>query len=313
MKKIVAIGGGTGLSQILPGLKRMDCEVTAIVTVTDEGGSSGHLRREYGMIPPGDIRQCLIALAEREDELARVFRYRFRGKGALAGHSFGNLFLKVLSDIAGGFDAGVLLAGRILATRGRVLPASLENIRLKAHLAGGGTLLGERRISSRSNGKICPAILRMVLLPSRPRPFGECLKALQSARAIVVGPGSLYTSLITNLLVPGILRAIRNSRARKIYVCNIMTQAAETQGYSVEDHLRAISQHARGLEFDKIIVNTSIPSAKILARYGRQGAHPVTLSGEISPKNLVTADLVSREEYARHDPEKLTRLLWRLI
>ena len=245
-KKVVAIGGGTGLSTMLRGLKLYTKSLTAVVTVADDGGSSGMLRNDLGMLPPGDIRNCIVALADIEPIMYKLLNYRFT-EGALAGHSFGNLFLAALNGISGGFDEAVSTMSSVLAVVGRVLPVTTENVTLGAMLENGRVINGESAIGTRdaSEGRIDTVFLK----PEKPKALDDVLRAIDEAEIIVLGPGSLYTSIIPNLLVDGVAEAIKNSSAVKIYVCNIMTQSGETDGYTVCDHLRAIEKHT----FDGIV------------------------------------------------------------
>ncbi|PYQ48208.1 MAG: hypothetical protein DMF59_16690, partial [Acidobacteria bacterium] len=265
---IVAIGGGTGLSTLLRGLKRyVDADgawsiarLGAIVTVTDEGGSSGALRKEFGVLPPGDIRNCIVALAEEEHLLSRLFSYRFeQNESALAGHSLGNLLLTALTDITGGFDDAILAASEVLAIRGDIYPSTLEQVRLRATLADGkeligevaisGSLLGDRRKAPRPHARI----LHLSIDPGDPQPPDRALEALRDAALILIGPGSLYTSVLPNLLIKPITETIRRAKALRVYVCNVMTQPGETDGYSAEEHLSAIIEHA-GLIVDVMVL-----------------------------------------------------------
>src|SRR3989442_4452073 len=277
---IVALGGGTGLSTLLRGLKRyVDADgawsirrLGAIVTVTDEGGSSGALRKEFGMLPPGDIRNCIVALAEEEDLLSKIFSYRFASGEALAGHSLGNLLLTALTDITGGFDDAILAASEVLAIRGDIYPSTLEQVRLRATLADGkeligevaisGSLLGDRRKAPRPHARI----LHLSIDPGDPQPPDRALEALRDADLILIGPGSLYTSVLPNLLIKPITETIRESKALRVYVCNVMTQPGETDGYTAEDHLSAIIEHA-GLIVDLMVLNGRKPSDAILQTY----------------------------------------------
>ena len=260
--KIVAIGGGTGLSHLLRGLKDYSAKITAIVTVADDGGSSGRLRREIGVPPPGDIRNCLAALADEEKLLTELFQYRFRAGDGLVGHSFGNLFLTAMSDIAGDFEQAIAASSKVLAVRGEVLPATLSDVSLWAELADGRRIEGESSIT-KANGKI----LKIGCTPANPPALPRALEALREADFIIIGPGSLYTSVIPNLLVKEIADAIANSEVPRIYVCNIMTQPGETDGYSVADHIRAIDRACGRPLFDAVVVQGKVPSAKSLIRY----------------------------------------------
>jgi len=259
--RIVVIGGGHGLSNLLRGLKKYSHNITAIVTVADDGGSSGRLRESLGILPPGDIRNCLAALSNDEAMLTQLFKYRFaNGSSGLDGHSFGNLFISALSEITGSFEEAVAESGRVLSVSGRVLPSTLHNVYLVAdvmlpHLVTEVRVSGESHIPE-SNGKV----RRVWLEPNSPPAFPQAIKALLAADAIVIGPGSLYTSILPNLLVPDIADAIRSSRALKLYVCNVATQVGETDGYTCVDHLRAIEEHSGKGLFDIVVANNQYDS-----------------------------------------------------
>jgi len=317
--RIVALGGGTGLSSVLRGLKehvagpkkngasRPIADLVAVVTVTDDGGSSGRLRNEYRVLPPGDIRNCMAALSQDEHLLGELFQYRFPvGKG-LAGHSFGNLFLTALTNVTGDFSKAIRVSSQVLAIRGRIFPSTEQNVTLEADLEDGHTIAGETNIS-RSRKPID----RVRLVPRRVRPVPEVLKALRDANLILVGPGSLYTSIIPNLLVEEIVDVIINSRATCVYIANLMTQPGETQHYSVADHVRAIYRHTRPGLFDYAVINTKPVTPRLLRRYRQQGAEPVDPSfEELDQLHLryVTGDLLQEEGLVRHDQARLTRLL----
>ncbi len=314
---VVSIGGGTGLATLLRGLKShviafpshrplepSIARLTAVVTVSDEGGSSGRLRQEFGMLPPGDVRNCLVALAEEEQILSQVFQYRFsRGLG-LRGHSFGNLFLTALTDITGDFAQAVRSASEILAVRGEIFPATLTDVRLRAQLTDGRVVEGETKISRASS-----PIRRLFIVPEDCPPLSETLEAIQAADLITVGPGSLYTSLIPNLLVRGIAEKIEQSSAKKVYIANLMTQPGETTGYSAAAHLRALAEHAGRNLFDYAILNTQPLSPEQLKRYRKRGAEPVANDEEavralgVEP---VSAELLMEVDHvARHNPRIL--------
>jgi uncharacterized cofD-like protein len=317
--RIVALGGGTGLSSVLRGLgeyvagpkqngaRRPIADLAAVVTVTDDGGSSGRLRNEYRVLPPGDIRNCMAALSQDEDLLAELFQYRFPlGKG-LAGHSFGNLFLTALTNITGDFSTAIRVSSQVLAIRGRIFPSTAQNVTLEAELEDGSVVAGETNIS-RSRKPID----RVRLVPRRARPVPEALVALREADLILIGPGSLYTSIIPNLLVEQIVDVIVNSRATRIYVANLMTQPGETQHYSVADHVRAIYRHTRPGLFDYAVVNTKPVTPRLLRRYRQQGAEPVDPSFEELDQlglRYVKGDFLQEEGVVRHDQARLTRLL----
>ena len=282
--------------------------VDAVVTVTDDGGSSGRLRREYSILPPGDIRNCMVALSPDEALLAKLFQYRFPGRGrGLAGHSFGNLFLAALTDVTGDFPEAVKLSSSVLAARGRIFPSTAANVTLKAILDNGRIVSGETRIS-RSNRPI----RRIQLVPRTASPLGEVLSSIRKADLILLGPGSLYTSLIPNLLVRGIAAAIANSRAQCVYIANVMTQPGETDGYSVADHVRAIYEHTGKQLFHAVVLNRGVPPPHVLLRYRREGAEPVSPSlPELRKMGLacITANLLQRGGVIRHNQRRLARLI----
>jgi uncharacterized cofD-like protein len=312
MKKIVAIGGGTGLSTLLRGLKEYPLKLSAVVAVTDEGGSSGQLRKELGIIPPGDIRNCLVALSKEESLMARLLQYRFRGSGSLGGHSFGNIFLAALANLSGGFGRGVAEAGKVLSIKGDVMPVTLSDVRLEAELADGRCIRGERRISSLAPGE---KIKNIYLVGKNIRLQPMAAAAVMAADYVILGPGSLYTSIVTNLLVPGMALCLKKSRAKKIYVSNIMTQPGETDGYTMSDHVNVVRDHA-GVDFDYILTDRSKLDPKVLARYSVRGAHPVIddlATGYSGGAEMVGARFVSTSHYARHDPAKLALALMRII
>ncbi|MGH9401254.1 MAG: gluconeogenesis factor YvcK family protein [Terriglobia bacterium] len=316
---VVAIGGGTGLATLLRGLKRHVAgasasrgnptigSLAAIVTVTDEGGSSGRLRRDFRMLPPGDIRNCLVALAEDETLFAKLFNYRFKSGLGLRGHNFGNLFLTALTHLTGDFSKAVRLSSEILAVEGEIFPSTLADIHLKAKLRDGRTIYGEARIT-----KTSVPIARLSIVPRRCKPLPEALAALQSADLITVGPGSLYTSLVPNLLVEGIVDALARSKALKLYIGNLMTQPGETRRYSAADHLIALHEHAGRKVFDGMIISTTRFSSGMRRRYASERAEPVVNDLEriealgVRP---IQADLLAADHVARHNSERMARLL----
>ncbi|HVS30488.1 MAG TPA: uridine diphosphate-N-acetylglucosamine-binding protein YvcK [Thermoanaerobaculia bacterium] len=325
---IVTIGGGTGLSTLLRGLKTfVNAEgawsighLTAIVTVTDEGGSSGVLRKEFGMLPPGDIRNCIVALAEEEQLLSRIFNYRFDTDSALKGHSLGNLLLTAMTDITGGFDHAVLAASEVLAIRGEIIPSTLSDIRLRATLADGSQLIGEVEISGSPIGQTPPSVIRHARIvhlgidPPDAEPPERALAALAAADLILVGPGSLYTSVLPNLAIKKIADAIRSAKALRVYICNVMTQPGETDGYAAEDHLSAIVEHA-GLVLDVMVMNGRKPSASILETYGAQNQFPVQFDIHAVRDLGVTpffGDIIAEANYVRHDSAALADTIFRL-
>lgn len=303
--KVVAIGGGHGLATLLRGLKDYTHRITAVVTVADDGGSSGRLRQTLGILPPGDIRNCLAALSNDEALLTQLFQYRFaNGGGELDGHSFGNLFITALSEITGSFEEAVAESGRVLAVHGRVLPSSLHDVRLIAdilppHANQEVRIRGESRIP-----KIGGHINRVWLEPNSPPAFPHVIKALLSADLILVGPGSLYTSILPNLLVPDIAAAIRASQAFKIYVCNVATQPGETEGYTCGDHIRVLSEHVGNDLFD-LVVHNSKYTGKL-----SKGMQWVTLGDDTDLEYpMYVIDLVDESEPWHHDSKKLASVL----
>ncbi len=304
--RVAAIGGGTGLPVVLRALKGRVGAITAIVTVTDDGGSSGRLRGELGILPPGDIRNCLVALADVEPLMERLFQHRFR-QGSLAGHAFGNLFIGALTEMLGDFQAAVEAASRVLRVHGRVLPSTLANVQLGAVLADGRMVRGETAVVA------CRGRIRRVFLePAECEPVPAVLDALGAADMIVLGPGSLYSSVIPNLLVRGVADAIRRAAATRVYVVNIMTQPGETDEYAASDHLRAIEDHVGPGLVDWVLVNTGGIDADLLARYRAQGAEMVEADPWALEKMGVavwTGDLVGRDQLVRHDPDKLAHAL----
>ena len=272
---IVAIGGGTGLSTLLSGLKRYSNNLTAIVTVADDGGSSGVLRRELGVQPPGDIRNCLAALATEEPLLTRLFQYRFRAGTGLEGHSFGNLFLSALTAITGSLEGAITASSRVLAVQGTVVPATNADVRLWAELADGRRIEGESQI-----GHATSPIVRVGCIPERPPALPKALEAIANADLIVLGPGSLYTSLLPNLLVPELVHAISRSKAPRLYICNLMTQPGETDGLDVEGHLRAIESQLASLGiqqriFTSVLAQEDLGASSLVEYYRQRGADPV--------------------------------------
>ena len=322
--KIVSIGGGTGLSTLLSGLKRHArrtqggaaekspvADISAIVTVSDDGGSSGRLRRDFDILPPGDIRNCMTALSEDEDLLSHLFRYRFVGGRGLKGHSFGNLFLTAMHQITGDFAQAVKLSSEILAIRGRIFPATSANVVLEAILADGSTVQGESKI-----GKSRSAINMVQLVPAECEPLPETLEVIRKADLITLGPGSLYTSVIPNLLVSRLSEAIEQSPAMKVYFVNLMWQPGETMAFSASRHLEAIHAHAGRKLIDCIVLNTApIPSA-LKRRYARAQVRPVendfSRLAELGVK-VVTGDLVLNEDLVpkkiRHNPAALAEIV----
>ncbi|MFB0847060.1 gluconeogenesis factor YvcK family protein [Paenibacillus oleatilyticus] len=309
--RIVVIGGGTGLSVMLRGLKHKPVDITAIVTVADDGGSSGILRSELEMIPPGDIRNVLSALADVEPLLGQLLDYRFDKGNGLAGHSLGNLMLAAMCDITGDFVTGVRELSRVLAVRGRVLPASDHSIVLRALMEDGSIVEGESNIP-----KARGVIRRVSIEPKDVRALPEALEALREADAILVGPGSLYTSILPNLLVPEIAKTIIESNALKIFICNVMTQPGETDDYKVSDHLRAVRDHVGSDLFDYVIVNNGDIPEQVQSKYAEQGAKIVPLDlDEVTKQGykVIADQLVLFRTYLRHDAEKLSQHIYQLV
>lgn len=313
--KIVALGGGTGLSTMLRGLKAYSSNITAVVTVADDGGSSGMLRQDLGMLPPGDIRNCVLALADTEPIMEQLLQYRFQD-GMLKGQNFGNLFLAAMDGISSSFEEAVRKMSDVLAVTGRVLPLTLEDVRLCAELEDGFLINGESKIGKHNsfhNGKI----KRISLEPKSVKPLQEVLDAIAEADAVILGPGSLYTSIIPNLLADGICDALKNSGAIKLYVCNVMTQPGETDGYSVYDHVRALEEHSCKGILDYCIANGAGIPGELEARYREDGAEIVPIDDdklEAAGIKLLQGDYVQiRNGFVRHDPEKLAETIIDLV
>jgi uncharacterized cofD-like protein len=309
--KIVVIGGGTGLSTLLHGLKQYTTNLTAIVTVADDGGSSGRLRQEFDMLPPGDIRNCLVALADTEPLMQRLFQYRFAEDSALKGHNFGNLFITAMTKITGDFERAVQASSKVLAIRGRVVPSTNMKVRLAAEHDDGSVTLGETKIS-----KSDVPIRRIYLEPTGCQPTADALHAIRGANAIIFGPGSLYTSIIPNLLVDKMVDVIVTSKALKIYACNVMTQSRETHGYRASDHVRALVAHAGPGIIQLCIVNTEPVPEALLEKYRQEGAFPVEADTDrirALGYQVVADNIISTEDYVRHDPDKVAKLIIQLI
>jgi uncharacterized cofD-like protein len=318
--RVVAIGGGTGLSTLLRGLRRhvaasnqsakdaaLIADLAAVVTVTDDGGSSGRLRRDFNMLPPGDLRNCMVALSEEEDLLAQLFAHRFRAGDALEGHNFGNLFVAALTEITGDFAHAIQLASKILATRGRIYPVTTANATLVARMDDGSLVRGETRITASRK-----RIAELMLDPPDAAPLPETLEAIERADLITVGPGSLYTSLITNLLVQGIPSALTCARGVRVYVCNLMTQANESLGLTASEHIERIYEHTRAPIFDYALVNTAAFSPETLERYAIEGAAPITADIERIEAlgvRCITGDFASEESVVRHAAGRVTGAL----
>lgn len=310
--RVVAIGGGTGLSALLHGLKSYvpEIDITAIVTVTDDGGSSGRLRREFDVLPPGDIRNCMVALSEDEALLSKLFQYRFQAGRGLKGHSFGNLFLTALTHVMGDFPEAVRASAEVLNIAGRIYPSTTEPVTLEATLAGGRSVAGETRIS-RSRSRIETIHLR----PARVKPVPAALAAIAAADVITLGPGSLFTSVIPNLLVHGISSAIRRSPAVKAYFVNLMWQPGETTEFTASDHLKAIHRHAGGKLIDYAVVNIRPIRQALKQRYAREQARPVEVDIQTILKmgvKVMADNLAAQSDKVRHDSEAAAALVYRL-
>jgi uncharacterized cofD-like protein len=319
--RVVALGGGTGLSALLRGLRehvvrgpvrlptrgRPISDLAAIVTVTDDGGSSGRLRRENQILPPGDIRNCLVALSKDEALLSRLFQYRFEAGRGLAGHSFGNLFLAALTHVTGDFAEAVRVSSKVLAIRGRIFPSTTSNVHLVATLANGTRVRGETNIS---RSKI--PIRKIELSPRRVRALPPAIEAIHEADLILMGPGSLYTSVIPNLLIPEIAQAVRRSRAPRVYIANLMTQPGETAHYTLSQHLRAIEEHVGKQFIHYVVANTKRISLEVARRYRAEGAEPVVIDrANIGKMNvrLIADNLLEEHGVIRHKSARLAALL----
>lgn len=317
--RFVAIGGGNGLSTLLSGLKRFVKtggdndfglkDLSAIVAVSDDGGSSGRLRDELQMLPPGDIRNCMVALSEDSLTLSKLFRHRFSGDGDLSGHSFGNLFLAALTEITGDFAEAVKISSEILASKGHIYPATMSDVRLAAELVDGTTVRGETKIA-----KVGPRIKRLYLEPENCQPLPEALAAIHEADIITVGPGSLYTSLLPPILVEGVADAISGSPAVKVFICNLMTQPGETDGLTARAHMEIVRQYAPGIDFDYVIVNDHPVNRKQAEIYASEGAEQIGVHGSISPETIEGAEIIygnllDEGEMVRHHPERLAQVV----
>ncbi|MDP2268245.1 MAG: uridine diphosphate-N-acetylglucosamine-binding protein YvcK [Deltaproteobacteria bacterium] len=312
------MGGGNGLSMLLSGLKKFVCasetepiwisDLAAIVAVTDDGGSSGRLRDELQMLPPGDIRNCMVALSEDSQLLSRLFKHRFRGEGDLGGHSFGNLFLAALSEVTGDFAEAVKISSEILASKGHIYPATVNDVRLSAELTDGTIVRGETNIAT-----VGHKIKRLTLEPAGSQPMPETIEAIAAADVITIGPGSLFTSLLPPLLVDGVSDAIASSKAVKVFVCNLMTQPGETDGFSARRHIEIIREHEPQLVFDYVIVNDHPISPEQADKYAGLGAEQIGVHGSVSPETIEGAEIVYGNllddgPMVRHHPGKLAQV-----
>jgi uncharacterized cofD-like protein len=313
--RIVTIGGGTGLSVLLRGLKKYTSNLTAIVTVADDGGGSGTLREDMGMLPPGDIRNCLVALANTEPIIESLMQYRFK-EGQLKGQSFGNLFIAALNDICGSFDEAIKEMSNVLAVTGKVLPVTLEDVVLFAELEDGTLVKGESQIPIKQQ-TTNQRIKKIFIKPTNCKALPEAIEEILNADAIILGPGSLYTSIIPNLLVKDISKAIARSTAMKLYVSNLMTQKGETIGYSLADHIETIYQHGGGITIDYALVNNGVISDYFLEKYSTENASPVKIDYNVMRDmkiKLIEEDFVSVEkQYLRHNYNHLSEVIFELI
>ncbi|MFH1553189.1 MAG: gluconeogenesis factor YvcK family protein [Candidatus Omnitrophota bacterium] len=313
--KIVVIGGGTGLSTLLTGLKQKTSNITAIVTVADDGGSSGRLREEFGVLPPGDIRNCLVALADSEDLLGALFQFRFTEGKELYGHNFGNLFITALSKVTGDFARAIKESSKVLAIRGNVFPATLQTVKLMAKRKDGRETVGESRIREEKGSPID----RLFIIPGDCQATQESVEAIRQADVIILGPGSLYTSVMPNLLIAGIQKEVIRSRVAKIYICNVMTESGETDDYSVSDHVRAIIKHTRSGIINHCIANISRIPKPLYEKYKQENKFPVHMdeNDERWLKQekivLVKAHIASMKEFVRHDSLKLCDVIMNIV
>lgn len=309
---VVVIGGGTGLSTLLRGLKRRTNNLTAIVTVADDGGSSGRLRQEMGIIPPGDLRSCLVALADTEPLMEKLFQYRFAGAGDLTGHSFGNLFIAAMTQVVGGdVEQALQESSKVLAVRGQVIPSSSIPVKLSASMADGTIIDGESNIP-----RAHKRIQRVTIDPPDVPAVRSAINAIREADVVVLGPGSLYTSLIPNLLVTEIAEALRETKALRIYVCNVMTQPGETDNYKASDHVQALYDHAGPGMLDCVVVNVEEIDACLLDNYAKEGACPVEADIDELKRlgvTVVPARVVSETNWVRHNPERLAKLIYAML
>ncbi len=317
-KRVVVIGGGTGNHTTLTGLKKMDCNLTAVVTMSDDGGSSGRLRDELGQLPPGDIRQCLVALAADDRasaQLRKLFNYRFTAGEGLNGHSFGNLLLSALTDITGSAAAAIIEASRMLRIKGTVLPVTLTRSVLKARLINGTVIEGESSIDQRIESPEVP--IDYIYLEPKAYSYPPVLEAIETADAIVIGPGDIYTSILPNLLVEDVASAIKSSRAAKIYVCNLMTKPGESDGFRASDFMRLVCEYLGTTQpLDYLLVNNAEFPERLRERYLSYGQHPVELDEEncrSMAANIIEEPLLSAGVYLRHDPDALAGAIMKVV
>lgn len=308
---IVAIGGGTGLSTMLRGLKKHIDDITAIVAVSDDGGGSGILRTDLNMLPPGDIRNCIIALSNTEQLMSRLLSHRFH-EGVLDGQSFGNLFLAALNQVTGSFYQSVRYMSDVLAITGRVLPVTTEDVHIEAEFENGTVVRGESSINTQK--KLLDSPIRHIrMIPEHPKALSDTISAITNAKLLIFGPGSLYTSIIPNLLVDGIVDAVRASRARKVYICNVMTQDGETENYTATDHVKALFDHSYKGLFDTCIANSAEISRELIKKYAAEGAEPMPINEadfhEMGIKLILKPLISENTPLARHDPARLAEVI----
>lgn len=304
---VVALGGGTGLSTLLHGLKKYTSNISAIVTVADDGGSSGRLRQEFDMLPPGDIRNCLVALADEETLMGDLFQFRFEKGEGLKDHNFGNLFITAMMKVTGDFEKAVKESSKILAVRGKVIPSTLAKVTLAAEYSDGTRIIGESNIPHVSS-----PIKRLSIRPSECQATGDAIEAIGEADIILLGPGSLYTSIMPNLLISDIHREIAASKALKVYICNVMTQHGETDGFKASDHLKAIIAHTSPKVVTHCIVNTGKVPDKLVDKYKSENASPVLADSNTIEKmgyKTIKGNVISTDDYVRHDSEKLSKII----
>lgn len=308
---LVALGGGTGLSSLLKGLKEVDVRLTAVVTVTDDGGSSGRLRKDLQILPPGDIRNCIVALSRSESLLSRLFQYRFSEGGDIEGHSFGNLFIAAMTGVIGDFSSAVREVSSILAIKGHVVPVTCDNVQLHATFEDGSEMVGETAIC-----EVNKRIAKMSLVPTSPEANQEALSAIDDANMLILGPGSLYTSVIPNLLVPGVVEHINKSEATVVYICNVMTQPGETDGFNALDHVKSLLEKTGLEKLDIVVVNSKKAARNLMRKYEvkKQYWVPPTIKKiEDLGIRVVSADLLSESDLLRHNPNTLANIIANLV
>ncbi len=308
---LVALGGGTGLSSLLKGLKEVDVRLTAVVTVTDDGGSSGRLRKDLQILPPGDIRNCIVALSRSESLLSRLFQYRFSEGGDIEGHSFGNLFIAAMTGVIGDFSSAVREVSSILAIKGHVVPVTTENVQLHADFEDGTEMVGETAICD-----VKKRIKKLSLIPAAPEANQEALSAIDDANMIILGPGSLYTSVIPNLLVPGVVEHINKSEATVVYICNVMTQPGETDGFNALDHVKTILDKTGLEKLDIVVVNSRRAAKNLMSKYEAKNQYwvpPTVKKIEELGIRVVSSDLLSESDMLRHNPNTLANIIANLV